>query len=475
MLLTITTTHRPATDLGYLLHKNPAKLHSRRQSYGVAHVFYPEVGPDRCTAALFVDVDPVGLVRDRKGFSATAGLMDQYVNDRPYAASSLLSAAMAEMFGTAMGARSADRPELVDVPLPLEFSLPALPCRGGESLLRALFEPLSYAVEVRQISLDERFSSWGASPYLSVTLKTSSPLHLALTHLYVLVPVLDNTQHYWVGEGEVEKLLVKGEPWLSSHPQRDLIVRRFLKHRRSLAELAIDRLVESDGSAVEDAETADSTEPIRGDAQERRLEQGLSLNERRMQAVMAAVDGLRASSVIDVGCGEGRLLKQLLPMKGISRLTGMDVSHRSLQVARERLELERMPRMLQDKLSLLHGSLMYRDARLNGYDMATIVEVIEHLDASRLGMFARVVFEFARPKAVLVTTPNREYNVRFASLPADRFRHPDHRFEWTRAQFEDWARQQAQRFNYAVRFEGIGDVDASFGAPTQMAVFTDQQ
>jgi 3' terminal RNA ribose 2'-O-methyltransferase Hen1 len=475
MLLTITTTHRPATDLGYLLHKNPARLHSRHQSYGVAHVFYPEASQDRCTATLFVEVDPVGLVRDRKGITATAGLMDQYVNDRPYAASSLLSTAMADMFGSAMGGRSADRPELVETPLPLEFSLPALPCRGGGSLLRALFEPLGYEVEARQLSLDERFPAWGASPYFSVKLKTTSALHLALVHLYVLIPVLDNTKHYWVGEDEVEKLLAKGELWLSSHPQRDLIVRRYLKHQRSLADLAIDRLVESDGSAVEDAESPDGADAVRGDEQEQRLERGISLNERRMESVAGVVDGLRASSVIDLGCGEGRLLKQLLPMKGVARVTGIDVSHRSLQVARERLSVERMPRMLKDKLTLLHGSLVYRDARFSGYDVATVVEVIEHLDESRLGMFARVVFESARPKAAIVTTPNSEYNSKFPSLPAGRFRHPDHRFEWTRAQFENWARQQANRFGYAVRFEGIGDADATLGSPTQMAIFTNQK
>ena len=472
MLLTVTTTHRPATDLGYLLHKHPARLHSRRQSYGIAHVFYPEVSQERCTAALFVEVDPVGVVRDRKGFSATAGLMDQYVNDRPYAASSLLSAAMADTFGSAMGGRSADRPELVEQPLPLEFSLPTLPCHGGESLLRALFEPLGYVVEARQLTLDERFPTWGDSPYISVKLKITTALHLALTHLYVLIPVLDNSKHYWVGEDEVEKLLAKGEPWLASHPQRDLIVRRYLKHRRSLADVATDRLVASDGSAVEAADAADGTEAVRGDVQEQRLERGLSLNERRLDSVAKVVDGLRASSVIDLGCGEGRLLKQLLPMKGISRLAGVEVSHRSLELARERLHLDRMPQMLQDKLTLLHGSLVYRDARFSGYDVATVIEVIEHLDVSRLGMLARVIFESARPKAVVVTTPNREYNVKFPSLPAGRFRHPDHRFEWTRAQFEDWSLQQAHRFGYAVRFEGIGDADSALGAATQMAVFT---
>ncbi|MBQ0933442.1 3' terminal RNA ribose 2'-O-methyltransferase Hen1 [Ideonella alba] len=472
MLLAITTTHRPATDLGYLLHKHPERVHSRRQSYGVAHVFFPEVSEERCTAALFVEVDPVGLVRDRKGTSASAALMDQYVNDRPYAASSLLSAAMADTLGSAMGGRSADRPELVGVPLPLVFSLPTLPCRGGERLLRALFEPLGYEVDARQLPLDERSPSWGASPYFSVQLRTTAPLHLALTHLYVLIPVLDNSKHYWVGEDEVDKLLARGEPWLGTHPQRDLIVRRYLKHRRSLADLAIDRLVVSDGSTAEDAATADGTDAPRGDEQEHRLERSLSLNERRLEAVAAVVESLQASSVIDLGCGEGRLLKQLLPMKGVVRLTGMDVSHRSLQLARERLNLDRQPQMLQDKLSWLHSSLVYRDARFAGYDLATLVEVIEHLDEPRLGMLSRVVFEFARPKAVVVTTPNVDYNARFPALPAGRMRHPDHRFEWTRPQFQAWAQQQADRFGYAVRFEGIGDADAHLGAPTQMAVFT---
>jgi 3' terminal RNA ribose 2'-O-methyltransferase Hen1 len=472
MLLTISTTHRPATDLGYLLHKNPDRLHSRRQSYGTAHVFYPEAGPEKCTAALFVEVDPVGLVRGRKGLAASAGLMDQYVNDRPYAASSLLSAALADAFGSAMGGRSADRPELVNRKIPLEFSLPVLPCRGGESLLRSLFEPLGYEVEARHLRLDERFDFWGESAYFSVTLKTMATLQAALTQLYVLIPVLDNSKHYWVGEDEVEKLLGKGDPWLSIHPQKDLIVRRYLKHQRSLAELAIDRLIESDGSVVDGAEALEGTEVVRGDEQEQRLERGISLNERRMESVVTVVDGLRASSVIDLGCGEGRLLRRLLPMQGLARVTGVDVSHRSLDIARTRLNLDRLPKVQQDKLRLLHGSLVYRDARFGGYDVATVIEVVEHLDESRLGVFTRVIFEFARPKAIVFTTPNSEYNAKFTGLLAGHFRHPDHRFEWTRGQFEDWAIEQARHFGYVVRFEGIGDADPSLGSPTQMAVFT---
>lgn len=475
MLLTITTTHRPATDLGYLLHKHPARLHSRRQSYGVAHVFYPEASDERCTAALHVEVDPVGLVRDKKGSSATAGLMDQYVNDRPYAASSLLSAAIAEVFGSAMAGRSADRPELVEQPIPLEFELPVLPCRGGEALLRSLFEPLGYAMRARHLPLDERHPQWGDGPYYSVALATRAPLHTALTHLYVLIPVLDNSKHYWVGEDEVDKLLARGQPWLNTHPQRDLVVRRYLRHRRSLAELAIERLIEADGSAAEDAPPPDGSEPAGGDAQEQSLERSASLQERRIEKVLELIDELGAASVIDLGCGEGRLLKRLLPVKALTRVAGVEVSHRSLEKARERLHVDRMPARLQAKLSLLHGSIVYRDERLAGYDVATVIEVVEHLDPSRLDSFARVLFEFARPKAVVMTTPNREYNARYPALQGGRLRHPDHRFEWTRAEFAQWAAAQARRHGYDLRHDAIGDIDPAFGPPTQVAIFEQQQ
>lgn len=468
MFLTVTTTHTPATDLGYLLHKHPARLHSRRQSWGTAHVFYPQADAQRCTAALYVDVDPVGLVRDRKGPGGSTGLLDQYVNDRPYAASSLLSAAIAETFGSALNGQAAERPELAQQALPLEFGLPVLPCRGGEPLLRSLFEPLGYQVEARRLPLDPRVPAWGDSAYFQVTLRiATATLQAALGHLYVLIPVLDDQKHYWVGEDEVDKLLKRGEAWLGTHPQAELIVRRYLRHQRSLAGLALDRLM--DEGLSEDAAPGDTA---RGDEREQGLERPLSLNERRLAAVAGVVEALQAGSVIDLGCGEGRLLKPLLALKGVSRLTGVDVSHRALEIARERLHVDRLPTAQQHKLSLLHGSLTYRDARFSGHDLATVVEVIEHLDAARLATFARVLFECARPRAIVMTTPNREYNALFPRLPAGQFRHPDHRFEWTRAEFQAWAGGQAQRHGYDVRFEPIGDVDATHGAPTQMALFT---
>ncbi|HEY8470775.1 MAG TPA: hypothetical protein VIL18_14080 [Longimicrobiales bacterium] len=177
-------------------------------SFGQAHVFYPEATTARCTAALLLDVDPVGLVRGRKGADAP---LEPYVNDRPYVASSFLSVAIAQVLGTALAGRSRERPELVATPIPLVARIAALPCRRGEDLLRRLFEPLGYELEAAQHALDPRFAAWGESPYFTVTLRATTRLADMLRHLYVLVPVLDDAKHYFVGEDEVEKLLRRGE------------------------------------------------------------------------------------------------------------------------------------------------------------------------------------------------------------------------------------------------------------------------
>jgi 3' terminal RNA ribose 2'-O-methyltransferase Hen1 len=465
MLMTLTSTHEAASDLGFLLHKNPARPQSFSLSFGRAHVFYPEATPERCTVALLVEVDPVGLVRNRRGPSGEGRALEQYVNDRPYAASSFLSVAMADVFGSALAGRSKDRPELVQTPLPLSVSFPALPCRGGEMFLRRLFEPLGYTVSARRLPLDEKSPDWGDSSYFQVGLSARLPLQQLLSHLYVLVPVLDNDKHYWVGDDEVAKLLRHGEGWLPAHPEREAITRRYLKHQRSLVDDALGQLLGGDESRVDEVQQS-------RDAEETALESSVaSLNEQRLGAVLAALKGTGAARVLDLGCGEGRLLQALLKEKQFTEITGMDVSHRALEIARDRLHYDRLPPARKERIRLLHGSLIYRDQRLAGYDAAAVVEVIEHLDMARLAVFERVLFERARPKAVVITTPNREYNVKWESLPAGKFRHRDHRFEWTRAEFQAWANGVAARFGYTVRFLPVGPEDVAAGPPTQMGVF----
>jgi 3' terminal RNA ribose 2'-O-methyltransferase Hen1 len=455
MLLTITTTHTPATDLGFLLHKNPARVQSFPLSFGQAHVFYPEASAERCTAALLLDVDPVGLVRDRRGPAGEGRLLEQHVNDRPYVASSLLSVAIAQVFGSALAGKSKERPALAEAELPLQARLAVLPCRGGEGFLRRLFEPLGYTVAARRHPLDEQFPEWGEGPYFTVDLERRCRLSELLTHLYVLVPVLDNDKHYWVGDDEVDKLLRHGEGWLAAHPEREQITRRYLKHQGSLARAALAQL-------MEDEEEND-------EAEEEAAEERVSLNEQRLAAVTAALKECGARRVLDLGCGEGKLMRALLQDDAITEVVGVDVAIRPLEIARYRLD--RLPPRLRERAQLLHGSLTYRDRRLEGYDAAAVVEVVEHLDPPRLAAFERVLFEFARPATVVLTTPNAEYNVKFEGLPAGTFRHRDHRFEWTRGEFQSWAERVGQRFGYGVAFRSVGPEDAVVGPPTQMAVF----
>lgn len=460
MLLTLTTTHQPASDLGHLLHKHPDRFQSFDLSFGKAHVFYPRVDESCCTAALLLDVDPVGMVRG-KGREQRF-LLGHYVNDRPFVASSFLSVALAQVFASAMAGRSQERKDLAATPIPLTARLDVLPVRGGPALLHRMFEPLGYTVEAVRHSLDEQFPEWGEGPYYSFTIAAAKTLADLLTHLYVLMPVFDNDKHYFVGQDELEKLLAKGQGWLAEHPEREQIARRYLRHRASLYREALARLADDELAEAEENEA----EP-----REAQLETPLSLNQQRLGAVLAALRASGARSVLDLGCGEGNLLRELLADRQFERIVGLDVSVRSLEAAQRRLKLDRLPERQADRIKLLHGSLIYRDRRLEGFEAAAVVEVIEHLDPPRLSAFERVLFEFARPKTVVLTTPNREYNVAWESLPAGEFRHPDHRFEWTRQEFQDWARQVAGRHGYAVRFLPIGPEHESAGPPTQMGMF----
>lgn len=464
MLLTITTTHDPATDLGFLLHKNPARPQVFDLSFGKASVFYPEAASGCCTAALLLEVDPIALVRNRRGPAGEGFSLGQYVNDRPYAASSFLSVAISQIFGSALAGTSKERPELAATPIPLTARLSVLPCRGGETLLRRLFEPLGYAVNAIHHPLDEQFPEWGEGPYFTVELSHTITLHDLLTHLYVLVPVLDNDKHYWIDDDEVQKLLRHGEPWLASHPEKEQIVRRYLKNYRRLADQALARLMEADPDEAEEAEERTAGE-------EEQVERKLSLNEHRLSTVLSVLHAAGAKRVLDLGCSYGNLLRRLLEDKQFEQIVGLDVSHRALEIAGERLRLERLPERQRARIQLLHGSLIYRDERLKGFDAAAVVEVIEHLDVPRLAAFERVLFEFAKPATVIVTTPNVEYNVRFETLLAGQFRHKDHRFEWTRKQFQDWGASIAGRFGYEVRFLPVGPEDPRLGAATQMGVF----
>ena len=461
MFLSVTTTHVPATDLGYLLHKNPAWLHETGLTFGKALTLFPEASETRCTAALILDIDPVGLVRGRGDAS---GLMDQYVNDRPYATSSFLSVAMGRAWREAIAGRSRDRQVMAATPIPLEVHVTPLRARGGADLVAQLFAPLGYEIETAPIPMDLVRQDWGASPYVSLTLRATAKLSALLTHLYVLIPVLDDRKHYFISDEELQKLLAKGEGWLAAHPAKELIVSRYLKRSKPLIRQALAQL------AAEKGESEDDLDEAPKDTAEEALEKPIRLHDLRLDTVTATLKDLGARRVLDLGCGEGKLIRRLLKDKQFAEIVGLEVSSMALDRAQSRLDRE--PEKIRERVKLLQGALIYRDARLRGFDAAALVEVIEHIEPERLSHVEAAIFGDARPKAVIVTTPNADYNVLFPGLRAGQFRHADHRFEWTRAEFEAWCSRVSEAHGYSCRIEPLGEVDSQHGAPSQMGVFT---
>lgn len=446
-----------ASDLGFLLHKNPTRLHQRETSAGQATVFFSEISPSRATAVLHLELDPIALVR---GKSAQAtGPLAQYVNDRPFVANSFLSVALARSFSQSMAGKSKERQDLADRPLPLEARVVPVAAAGRHETIESLFGPLDYKIDARPIA--------GAEDLFDLRLAGAVRLRDLLSHLYVLVPVLDNAKHYWIDRDEIEKLIEKGEGWLPSHPAKELIAARALKHRRSLVNAALEQLTSTEEAQEDDDDAADETS-----AGENALEKPIRLHEVRLDAVVAALRELGATSVLDLGCGEGKLLDRLKKLRGVERALGVDPTTRALQRAAARLRLDRAGQAERERIGLQFGSLTYGDRRWRGFDAATLVEVIEHIDPPRLSSLARSLFGDARPKHVVVTTPNREYNALFDRMRAGALRHPDHRFEWTRAEFADWSSKVAEEFGYAVDHRPLGPEDAALGAPSQMAIFT---
>ncbi|KNE84282.1 MULTISPECIES: 3' terminal RNA ribose 2'-O-methyltransferase Hen1 [Streptomyces] len=500
MFLTIGTTgtpDRPATDLGFLLHKHPDRAQAFSTAHGTAHVLYPEASAERCTAALLLEVDPVALVRRGRGRDrgpSPDGALAQYVNDRPYAASSLLAVALGKVFASALKGRCDARPELPGRALPLRIEVPALSARGGPALVRRLFEPLGWTVTAEPVPLDDRFPEWGDSRYVRLVLEGERQLSDALRQLYVLLPVLDDAKHYWVAPDEVDKLLRSGAGWLPDHPERELIAGRYLTRRRGLARQALERLALARLAEADDAEPEEFDNAVEDDGPEEAGPEGagearesgaasgavegagerppVPLAVRRREAIAAALRDCGATRVLDLGCGQGQLVAALLSDPRFTEIVGMDVSPRALQVAARRLRLERMGERQAGRVKLIQGSLAYTDTRLRGYDAAVLSEVVEHVDPPRLPALEHAVFGAARPRTVVVTTPNAEYNVRWESLPAGRLRHHDHRFEWDRAAFRDWARRVAGRYGYEVAFAPVGPDDPEVGPPTQLARFT---
>lgn len=460
MLLTISTTYQPATDIGYLFHKHPAKVQKFDISGGKAHIFYPEATDEKCTIAMLMELDSINLVRKMHVLGGSL-MLHHYVNDRPYVASSFASSALVKVFSSALNGNCTERPDLVQQKMLFEVKINMLKVRGNVELINELFEPLGYTVSYKSHVLDEKFSKWGSSNYYSLILQNQCTLQHLLSHLYVLMPVFDNEKHYYVHQADVDKLMDKAQVWLSSHPKKKFITNRYLKNQSSLTHQALERLMTKEEQNIEEQ---------RRKLPKKKQDKKVKLHQLRLNTVLEELVKSKAKSVLDLGCGEGKLLKMLLDKKQFESILGMDISYRTLLNAKKRLNIEHLPVSLKNRITLIQGSLLYKDSRLDDFDAAALVEVIEHMDEERLSAFEKTIFQFARPKTVVITTPNGEYNVKY-EMEAGAMRHDDHRFEWTRQQFKDWCETIKEQFGYEYTIQMIGDLDEQVGAPSQMVVF----
>ncbi len=459
MVLNIKTTGENANNLGFLLHKHPSRYQTETLPYGTVHMFYPEISKELCSFVMFVEINSIALARTTKdNYSATFKL-GHYVNDRPYVASSFLTTVISKFLGSALNGKCNKHPNLVEEQFSLEIEVSVVKSIKGKLQIANFFEPLGYKVSVEEKQLDSSNLNWGVSSYFNLKLEHNSiTISDLLSHLYVLLPVLDNNKHYYVSEDEVEKLLNKGETWLKNHPAKELITKKYLKFKKSYTQLALEQLSE---------EIITETNNISQQTDIKKT----SLHQIRLETVVETFKALHVKTIVDLGCGEGKLLKLLLKEAQFQNILGMDISYRSLEIAKKRLYWDTLSEYQKQKIKLIHGSLNYKDQRISGFEGAALVEVIEHLDKPRLESLEQVVFKYAKPQYIIVTTPNREYNVLFEGLKEGQMRHQDHRFEWTRKEFEMWGSRIAETFNYEVTYKPLGEINEQYGGPSQMAIF----
>ena len=449
MLLTITYKGKNTQDLGYLLYKNPARPQYVDLSMGKAYIFYPKVSDEETTIALMVQLDPLDLAKGKDGTN-DRGLF-AYVNDRPYVASSFMSNAINRALGTAMTGRCDSRPELAEEQIDLTAKIYMLPVRGDKTFINEVFEPLGYEVSYDTFPVDAQYPGWGECDCVNLTLHCSKRVSELLNQLYILIPVFDLQRHYYVNETDIDGLVKHGEGWLSDHPLCERIVRRYFKMARSYAKEALQKL----GIYEDKTETEDKPLP---------------LDVLRLQAVRDEIISSGARTCIDIGCGEGKLIKLLLEAPDLKHIAGADVVAGEVKKAAERIGYDRLPERQKEKVTLFQGSLMYQDDRFKGYDCMSVVEVMEHIEPERLPMLEKVVFSWARPATVIFTTPDKTYNTNY-DLEEDELRHEDHRFEWDRETFEEWTQHVCEEYGYTVSIKGIGGKDGEDISPTQMGVF----
>ncbi|MDN4617361.1 3' terminal RNA ribose 2'-O-methyltransferase Hen1 [Paenibacillus sp. PsM32] len=479
MYLTIKATGEHANMISHLLAKNPHNLYDRTEKGARVRLVYTSFEPHDTEAILFVTPDPIELVKGTPDHYD----ITQYINDRELAVSSLFCSYIRPALGTALnGKPKADYMNWVDYQFDLQMTFGPVASDLPDHVVESLFQPLGYEVQMERGEIDYSFDLKNRSTVRHIQISGQQTLQQMLRQVYILIPVLDNYKHYYINEDEIERLRRYGEGWLSTHPQHDLMIKRSLRFAPLIKEYeqqvandaSMDTLLtEISTHSVEDATAqAESAEPLEIiDGLETTIEPPVvRLNELRYRAIVEQVSLLpQRKQVIDFGAGEGKLSVRLGQIEGVEQVWAVEPSMQSQLRAIDRFA--KLEGRTDDVIPVITtGSLFYRDERWIDQDVIILCEVIEHINEVRLPQVIHTLFTDYRPQTLIITTPNREYNEVY-DMDTEEIRHADHRFEWTRAEFEQYCTQWIQNRPYTFTISGIGEKHEQYGQPTQMVVF----
>ena len=446
MQLTIRATGDNVKAVSYLLAKNPNNLYERNHKGHAVRMFYSLFTDTVLELTVFVTPDPLTLMQQ----SSNAYDITHYINDREFAVSSIFTSLIRSAFGTALNGQPKENyVQWVNQPFLFDFGIGPVVTDLSDEKIRRLFEPLGYEVGIEYGETNYAFQMKVKSTARYLTLTGNVTLQKGLQQLFVLIPVLDNYKHYFIDENEIEKIKRYGEGWLDTHPEKTFIIQKALRFKEVY-------------SLLEERKENNTS-------QEKSVSSKVRLNELRYKRIVEVVSNLPVKkSVVDLGSGEGKLAVQLGFIDGVQEILAVEPSEKEQLKARRRFE------KVKDRTAFVEptpmwGSLFYYDERLKNKDVIILCEVIEHIDEERLPKIMDLLLRDYKPGVLLITTPNREYNEVYDMQDAKR--HDDHRFEWTRAEFEQWCAEKNQSGHYELTFDGIGEMHAIHGFPTQMCLF----
>ncbi|MEK4148209.1 3' terminal RNA ribose 2'-O-methyltransferase Hen1 [Robertmurraya sp. FSL W8-0741] len=448
MQLTIRASGQDVQVLSYLLAKNPNHLYERQVNNHFVRMFFSKFSKEEVEVTFFVTPDPIELSRNNsERYEITS-----YINDREFVVSSIFCTFLRSALATALNGKPHEEYEhWVNHRFNLQFSFGPLSSQLSDNDIIELFAPMGYKTTISAGEIDYHMNFKTKSSARYITVEGLTTLQMGLRQLFVLIPVLDNYKHYYIDDKEIEKLERYGEGWLDAHPQREFILRQALRFKDLYS------LVEK--QTEKGSNNQDNNDEIRT----------MRLNDLRYEKI---IDSIRQipfkDSIVDFGSGEGKLSVQLGFIEGVKEILAVEPSESASIKALKRYEkMARKENFLMPEQII--GSLFYFDERLKNKDIVILCEVIEHIDKHRLPKIMKTILNDYKPKVVMITTPNQEYNKVYKMN--EEYRHPDHRFEWTRDEFREWCEIQNGKNDYELTFDGIGEEHELYGTPTQMCLF----